>query len=90
MDENDQAELTKINDKIDCDCEKDPQFKFTCKKGLMWFANNREMLQKIRRKISEKQPEADEVGIMNATIKSEYKKCKQNIRLFSFTLFILI
>ena len=62
--EEDQNNLIKVREKIQCDCEKDPQFKFTCKKGLMWFANNREMLQKIRKKVSTKQPEEFEVEIM--------------------------
>ena len=61
--EQDQINLTKVREKIQCDCEKDPQFKFTCKKGLMMFANNREMLQKIRKNVS-KQPEEDEVDVM--------------------------
>lgn len=45
----------------------------------MWFANNREMLQKIRRKIQEK-PEENEDEIMKMTIKSEYKKCKSHFK----------
>ena len=51
IEETDKERLEKIKGKIKCDCEKDPQFKFTCKKGIMWFANNREMLQKIRKKV---------------------------------------
>lgn len=54
--EQDQLNLAKVREKIQCDCDKDPQFKFTCKKGIMWFVNNREMIQKIKKKVSSKQP----------------------------------
>jgi hypothetical protein len=44
----------------------------------MWFANNREMLQKIRKKVSSKEIDEDEVEVMRETILSEYKKCKNH------------
>lgn len=48
--EDDLSKIEDINKIIICDCEKDPGFDFCCQQSLIWFANNHEMMSKIRRK----------------------------------------
>ena len=77
--------------KLECGCEKDPIYKFSCQQGVKWFLNA-SLVTRIRRKLIEKETPTgaedetpggdgqDPYSIISSTILDEYQKCKAHYR----------
>lgn len=87
--------IAKMSQKLECSCEKDPLYKFSCQHGVKWFLSAA-LVSRIRRKLNEKEtpsggtndnPDAtpgddqsDPFTIISQTILDEYSKCKAHYK----------
>ena len=86
--ENTDELVAKMSQKLQCSCEKDPLYKFSCQQGVKWFLNA-SLVAKIRRKLNERETpdgetpgggEQDAFTVISQTILDEYTKCKQHYK----------
>lgn len=61
--------------KLRCTCDKDDQYTFSCKHGVVWFAQH-VLIMKIRRL----QKQNENVNVSEIILK-EYQKCRQQYKL---------